>query len=377
VRYISSGHSHGEKISIIFEGVPANLEIDINDINSELSRRQSGYGRGGRMKIEHDEVKFTGGVIFSKTTGAPIAMEVINRDYNNHQTYMSPFDYDLENYKAVKVPRPGHADLVGLMKYEQNDTRVVFERASARETVSRVCVGAICKQILKQMDINVYSYVVNIGGVEVTHLDLKYINESPVRMPSLVKTKEAIELIDQVKLNKDTIGGICVVVAENIPAGIGSYVSHETKLDAKIAANIISIQACKGVEFGQGFALSNHLGSEVHDEIIYDHGFSRTSNNYGGFEGGMTTGMPLVIRAVFKPIPTLMQPLKSVNIDSKEVSPSHIERSDVCVIPAASVICEHVLNYEITKAICEQFTSDTMKQLVTALNDYRDYLKRF
>ena len=217
----------------------------------------------------------------------------------------------------------------------------------------------------------------NIGGIEISNYDFNDLNDSLVRMPSQEKSKEAIELIDEVKLKKDTVGGICEVVASNVPAGIGSYVSHDSKLDAKIASSILSIQACKGVEFGDGFSIANHLGSEIHDEIIYQDGFSRSSNHYGGFEGGMTTGMPIIVRAVFKPIPTLMRPLRSVNIETKEIAPSHIERSDVCVVPAASVICEHAVAYELTKAICEQFTSDTMEQLAEAVTNYREKIKRF
>lgn len=377
MRYISSGESHGEQITVILEGIPANLILDLNSINEELVKRQSGYGRGGRMKIESDTAEIVGGVMFGKTTGAPITIIVKNKDYLNHQKVMSPFNYDLNLYEPIKVPRPGHADLVGAIKYQQKDMRVIFERASARETVSRVCVGAICKQILKQLEINIYSYVVNIGGIEVKDFDMSYLDTSQVRMPNELVSNEAIILIDKAIKNKDTLGGICEVIVENVPLGIGSYVTYESKLDAKMASSILSIQSCKGVEFGKGFDLANHFGSLVHDEIIYDDGFIRKSNNYGGFEGGMTTGMPLVIRSVFKPIPTLMKPLKSVNIETLEEATSHIERSDVCIIPSASIICEHTVAFEILKAITDQFTADTMSQLKDAFSKYREYVKRF
>jgi chorismate synthase len=379
MQYLTSGHSHGEQITVILEGMPSNLMVDLNLINQELSRRQQGYGRGGRMKIEKDQVQILGGVLFGKTTGAPITLIIKNRDYENHRTIMDPFQFEEGKHQAIQVPRPGHADLVGAMKYRFRDMKPVLERASARETVSKVAVGALCKQLLKQLDIEVSSYVDNIGGITTQGeaLNWDYLEQSEVRMPSEKKSLEAMQLIDEVKLNKNTIGGTVSVKATNLPIGIGSYVTSETKLDARIAASLMAIQACKGVEFGDGFDLANQLGSNVHDEIIYQDGFTRKTNHYGGFEGGMTNGMPVIVRAVFKPIPTLMRPLDSVHIETKEIVPSHIERSDVCVVPAASVICEHVVAYELTKAICEQFTSDSMEALIESVSLYRDYLKRY
>lgn len=376
MRYISSGHSHGKQITIILEGIPSNLTIDLEKINRELKRRQMTYGRGNRMKIESDEAEFISGILFGKTTGAPITIVVNNKDYENHKEYMDPFSKG-SNYNKITIPRPGHADLVGAVKYNQKDMRIIFERASARETVSRVVVGAICKQILDLLDINVYSYVKNIGGIESEAKDFSVLSQSPVRMPDKCATEKAIKLIDETKRNKDTLGGIVEVVADNVLVGLGSYATSEEKLDAIIASSIISIQACKGVEFGAGFEIANKLGSVAHDEIIYDDEFLRSSNHYGGFEGGMTTGMPIVVRAVFKPVPTLMKPLQSVEIVTKRSVKSHIERSDVCIVPAASVICEHVLSYEITKAIINQFTSDTMEQLMGEVERHRKYVKRF
>jgi len=378
MRYISSGHSHGEQITIILEGLPSNVFLDREEINEALRKRQLGYGRGARMKIESDEVEILSGVLFGKTTGAPITIVVKNKDYQNHRSYMDPFSYDVEDYEKIQVPRPGHADLVGAIKYNQDDMRIIFERASARETVSRVVVGAICLQILRKLAISVTSFVTNIGGITLdSDFDLNYTEQSVVRMPSQRSSDKAIQLIDEVKIKKDTLGGVCQVEVQNVPVGLGSYTTHETKLDARIAASILSIQACKGIEFGDGFSLGNQLGSLVHDEIIYHDGFTRSSNHYGGFEGGMTTGMPIVLKAVFKPIPTLMKPLKSIHIKTKEVVSSHIERSDVCVVPSASIICMYTVVYEITKAIMEQFTSDTIEQLIDAVASYRDYVKRF
>lgn len=378
MRYLSSGHSHGEQITIIIEGIPSNLSIDINKINEELKRRQKGYGRGKRMNIECDCAIILSGVLFGKTTGAPITVVVKNKDYQNHQEYMEPFASDIANYNPIKVPRPGHADLVGAIKYNIRDMRFIFERASARETVSRVVVGAICKQILALLNIETWSYVKNIGGINCDEdFDKSYLEKSLVSMPSEKASRKAIKLIDEVKLKKDTLGGICQVEVYNVPMGLGSYVTNETKLDAKIASSVMSIQSCKGIEFGDGFELSSHYGSQTHDEISYHEGFTRQSNHYGGFEGGMTTGMPIVLKAVFKPIPTLMQPLQSVDIETKALVASHIERSDVCVLPAAAVICEHTVAIEITKALIAQFTSDTMEQLVDAVIEYQNYTKRF
>jgi chorismate synthase len=379
MHYLTSGHSHGEQITIILEGIPSNLKIDLDLMNQEMRRRQQGYGRGGRMKIEQDKVEIVGGVLFGKTTGAPITLIIKNKDYQNHQTIMDPFQFEEGKHNPIQIPRPGHADLVGAMKYRLRDMKPILERASARETVSKVAVGALCKQILKQLDIEVSSYVENIGGISIKgeELDWNYFEHSEVRMPNEQKSKEAMHLIDEVKLNKNTIGGIVRVKAINLPIGIGSFVTSETKLDARIAASLIAIQACKGVDFGDGFDLANQLGSDVHDEIIYQNGFTRKTNHYGGFEGGMTNGMPLLVKAVFKPIPTLMRPLDSVHIETKDVKPSHIERSDVCVVPAASVICEHVVAYELTKTICEQFSSDSMEALIESITSYRDYLKGY
>lgn len=266
-----------------------------------------------------------------------------------------------------------------MIKYQFDDTRPVFERASARETVSRVVVGSIAEQVLAFLDISSRSFVTQIGNVKLDdyELDWDYLDESPVFMPSRDATKRACELIDYAKTNQDTLGGICQVEVMNVLLGLGSFVSHETKLDAKIAQSLISIQACKGVEFGDGFKLADNFGSVSHDEIYYDQGFKRKTNHAGGFEGGMTTGEPIIVRAVFKPIPTLMKPLMSVDIKTKESVPSHIERSDVCIVPSASVICKYTVLFEILNALVTQFTADTLDQLIKAVKEYRDYVARF
>ncbi|NLC94704.1 MAG: chorismate synthase [Bacilli bacterium] len=377
MRYVSSGHSHGNQITVVLEGVPSNVPIDIAKINEALKLRRSGYGRGSRMNIETDQVEITGGILYGKTTGAPITIIIKNNDYINHESYMDPFNFSKQD--KITVPRPGHADLVGMIKYQFDDTRPVFERASARETVSRVVVGSIAEQVLAFLDISSRSFVTQIGNVKLDdyELDWDYLDESPVFMPSRDATKRACELIDYAKTNQDTLGGVCQVEVMNVPLGLGSFVSHETKLDAKIAQSLISIQACKGVEFGDGFKLADNFGSVSHDEIYYDQGFKRKTNHAGGFEGGMTTGEPIIVRAVFKPIPTLMKPLMSVDIKTKESVPSHIERSDVCIVPSASVICKYTVLFEILNALVTQFTADTLDQLIKAVKEYRDYVARF
>lgn len=377
MRYVSSGHSHGKYITVILESIPSNVPIDLLKINEALELRRSGYGRGPRMKIETDQVEITGGVLYGKTTGAPLTIIIKNNDYVNHESYMDPFNYTKQD--VITVPRPGHADLVGMIKYQFDDTRPVFERASARETVSRVVVGSIAEQILSYLNITAKSFVTQIGNVKLADykLDWDYLSESCVLMPSREATKKACELIDYAKTKQDTLGGICQVEVMNVPLGLGSFVSHDTKLDAKIAQSLLSIQACKGVEFGDGFKLAEMFGSASHDEIYYDNGYQRKSNHAGGFEGGMTTGEPIIIRTVFKPIPTLMKPLMSVDIKTKESVPSHIERSDVCVVPSASVICKYTVLYEILNALVTQFTSDTLEQLIKAVEEYRDYVARF
>ncbi|AXG38197.1 chorismate synthase [Enterococcus gilvus] len=386
MRYLTAGESHGPELTTIIEGVPAGLIVSVDKINEELARRQGGYGRGGRMKIEKDQVRITSGVRHGKTLGSPITMIVENRDWKNWQKVMSveAVEEKAEKLRRVSKPRPGHADLVGGMKYHHSDLRNVLERSSARETTMRVAVGALSKQILAAVDIDIASHVVILGGLEASvpeNLSVKEIKEktsvSEVNMVDETIEEDVKNLIDQTKKAGDTIGGVVEVRTDNVPAGLGSYVQWDRKLDGKIAQIMMSINAFKGVEFGMGFQAARQPGSTVMDEIVWDEGYSRTSNHLGGFEGGMTNGEQIIVRGVMKPIPTLYKPLMSVDIDTKEPYKASVERSDSTAVPAASVVAEHVVATVLAQEILEKFSSDTMDELKQAVAEYREAVKNF
>ena len=386
MRYLTAGESHGPELTTIIEGVPAGLIVSVDKINEELARRQGGYGRGGRMKIEKDQVRITSGVRHGKTLGSPITMIVENRDWKNWQKVMSveAVEEKAEKLRRVSKPRPGHADLVGGMKYHHSDLRNVLERSSARETTMRVAVGALSKQILAAVDIDIASHVVILGGLEASvpeNLSVKEIKEktsvSEVNMVDETIEEDVKNLIDQTKKAGDTIGGVVEVRTDNVPAGLGSYVQWDRKLDGKIAQIMMSINAFKGVEFGMGFQAARQPGSTVMDEIVWDEGYSRTSNHLGGFEGGMTNGEQIIVRGVMKPIPTLYKPLMSVDIDTKEPYKASVERSDSTAGPAASVVAEHVVATVLAQEILEKFSSDTMDELKQAVAEYREAVKNF
>lgn len=380
LRYLTSGESHGQSLISILDGVPSNIELDIDEINKELSKRQGGYGRGGRMKIEKDTVNILGGLRGRVTLGGPISIEVKNKDYENWIKYMSPMeDIDIESKKVSKV-RPGHADLVGCLKYDFEDARNVLERSSARETASRVAVGAICKQILKNFEIDFTSHVVQIGSVKDSSLySFDYIksnvDNSQVRCVNEELEKEIIKEIDKVKADGDTLGGIVEVRVKNTIPGLGSYTQFDRKIDAELAMHLMSIQAIKGVEIGIGFDVASSPGSKVMDEIYYneDSGINRSTNRLGGIEGGMTTGEEIIIRCAMKPIPTLYKPLNSIDVNSLESYQASIERSDNCAVPACSVVCENVVAFVICKYFLEKIGGDNLMDLKT---NYNSYLKR-
>ena len=386
MRYLTAGESHGPELTTIIEGVPAGLTLSVEAINQDLARRQGGYGRGGRMKIEKDQVRITSGVRHGKTLGSPITMIVENRDWKNWQKVMSvePVEEKAEKLRRVAKPRPGHADLVGGMKYHHSDLRNVLERSSARETTMRVAVGALAKQILAAVDIEIASHVAILGGIEATVPEKMSVSEirsktaaSEVNMVDETVEEAVKELIDQTKKAGDTIGGVVEVRTDNVPAGLGSYVQWDRKLDGKIAQIMLSINAFKGVEFGIGFEAAHQPGSKVMDEIVWDNGYSRTSNHLGGFEGGMTNGEQIIVRGVMKPIPTLYKPLMSVDIDTKEPYKASVERSDSTAVPAASVVAEHVVATVLAEEILEKFSSDTIDELQQAVAEYREAIKNF
>ncbi len=391
MRYLTAGESHGPQLTTIIEGVPAGLPLLAEQINEELARRQKGHGRGRRMQIEKDEAQILSGVRHGVTLGSPIALAVENRDFKHWTKIMgaAPLDQEEDNSeikRKITRPRPGHADLNGAIKYGHRDMRNVLERSSARETTVRVAAGAVAKRILEELGVKVAGHVLEIGGVKAektayTSIDeLKEVTEaSPVRCLDEEAAVKMMQAIDDAKKNGDSIGGIVEVVVEGMPVGVGSYVQYDRKLDAKLAAAVMSINAFKGVEIGIGFEAAHKPGSVVHDEITWDEqaGFSRKTNNAGGLEGGMTTGMPIVVRGVMKPIPTLYKPLQSVDIDTKEAFQASIERSDSCAVPAASVVAEAVVAWELACALVEQFGQDRIDLLKENIEKHKRYAREF
>lgn len=388
MRYLTAGESHGPKLTAMIEGLPAGVPIDLAAINQELALRQGGYGRGGRMKIEKDQVEITSGLRHGATLGSPLTMTVENRDWKNWTEIMAIEDVEdkIKNRRRVARPRPGHADLVGGQKYQHRDLRNVLERSSARETTMRVAIGALAQELLKLLDIEVAAHVTMIGGIAAAVPDNLTVAEMKTRAeasplycldPNVEEEMKA--LIDETKKKGDTIGGIVEVVVGGVPAGIGSYVQWDRKLDARLAQAMVSINAFKGVEFGVGFKAAEVPGSQVMDEILWNEkdGYTRKSNNLGGFEGGMTNGEVLVIRGVMKPIPTLYKPLQSVDIDTKEPYLASVERSDSTAVPAASVVAKNVVATVIAEAMLEEFPCASLVQLQTSVAEYRQALREF
>ncbi|MGB9710292.1 MAG: chorismate synthase [Thermodesulfovibrio sp.] len=386
LRFLTAGESHGKGLIGIVEGMPAGVYISKEEIDMELKRRQMGYGRGGRMKIESDEVEILSGIRWGKTLGSPIAFFIKNRDWENWKEAMNP-DKAFENsHPCVTKPRPGHADLAGFIKYQHSDIRNVLERSSARETAMRVAVGALAKQFLKIFDIKIGSFVTGIGPV-CQELQTAYLNEkqllelsvlsedSPVRCPWKDTEEKFINVIDQAIKNGDSVGGCFVVFATGVPVGLGSYVHWDRKLDSRIAMGIMSIQAIKAVEIGDGVIVGKKFGSEVMDEIFFDDFFYRKTNHMGGIEGGVSNGMPVIVKATMKPIPTLRKPLKSVDVFTKEVSLASYERSDICAVPAAAVIGEAVLAWHIAEAFLEKFGGDSLQEIESNFYYYQKQIK--
>ena len=388
MRYLTAGESHGPRLTAIIEGVPAGLPLSEEDINKELKRRQGGYGRGARMKIESDRVEITSGVRHGLTMGGPITLNVTNLDHKKWLEIMNvaPVEEKKKNLRKITKPRPGHADLVGGMKYRFDDLRHSLERSSARETTMRVAVGAVAKRILEEIGLEVASHIVNFGGIEIAipeNLTVSEIKEKAAKSEvSIVvpEQEEAVKAyIDQVKKDGDTIGGIVETLVGGVPVGLGSYVQWDKKLDAKIAQGVVSINAFKGVEFGLGFDAGRLKGSQVMDEIIWSEeaGYTRRTNNLGGFEGGMTNGEPILVRGVMKPIPTLYKPLMSVDIETHEPYKATVERSDPTALPAAGVVMEAVVATVLATEVLEKFSSDNLEELKEAVAKHRDFTKNF
>lgn len=385
IRFLTAGESHGKGIIIILEGFPAGLFISSEDINLELARRQKGYGRGGRMLIETDQVEILSGVRKGVTLGSPITLFVKNKDYENWEKIMTPDLVQGSFGNPLQRPRPGHADLSGGIKYNHRDLRNVLERASARETTVRVAAGAVAKKFLKNFNIFVQSYVSRLGSAASKKEPVRYdclndlADRSPVRMLEKAAERKAISLIDLAKKKGDTLGGIFEVIVTGVPVGLGSHVQWDRKLDGRLAQSLMSLQAIKGVEIGNGFSNAVQPGSKVHDEIAYQtkKGFYHLTNRAGGIEGGMSNGEPIIVRVAKKPIATLKQPLRSVDIETKREIRAAYERSDVCALPAASVIGETICAWVIADAFLEKMGGDFMEEINQRYQLYLKHIRSY
>ena len=390
LHFHTAGESHGKALTALLEGVPSGLGLDVaRDVDPELARRQRGYGRGRRMQIEKDHVELLSGVRLGETLGSPISMVIRNRDWENWTTAMAheapPKDVNLKSLKPHYLPRPGHADLAGAFKYDRRDVRDILERASARETAARVACGAVAKRLLLELGISVQSHVRAIGSVTVDLTDLPddlnaVADEDPVRCLDRKASALMCKEIDEAKDRGDTLGGIFEVVARGLPVGLGSYVSWDRRLDGRLAAAVMSIQAVKGVDLGMGFEAASRPGSEVHDPIVLAEdqtrsgGIGRASNRAGGLEGGVTTGQPILVRGGMKPISTLRKRLPSVDLRDGSAGDAAVERSDVCAVPAAGVVGEAMVALVIADAVLEKFGGDSVRELRRNFDGYITYL---
>ncbi len=385
LRYLNAGESHGRGLMAVVEGVPSGLPVTADAINVDLIRRQGGYGRGGRMRIEKDRIEFICGVRKGKTLGNPLGLLIWNKDWENWKEIMASEPGPPPTERVVTRPRPGHADLVGAIKYGHRDIRNVLEKASARETAIRVAIGGVAKALLAQFNMQVVSYTMDIGGVVApSQVDplaaYQEAEQSDVRCPDPEAAKKMVEHIRGAKHKGDSLGGIFEVVVTNPPVGLGTYVQWDRRLTARLAMAAMSIQAMKGVEIGMGFESARRYGSEVHDDIYFDQTagkFIRKTNNAGGLEGGITNGQPIIVRVAMKPIATLYSPKDSVDIETKEPFEATVERSDICTVPAAGVVGEAVIAYEMANAMIEKFGGDTLEEMKRNYQAYQEYVSSF
>ncbi|MEP6717732.1 MAG: chorismate synthase [bacterium] len=387
-RFTTAGESHGRALVAIVEGLPAGMPVDIAAINHELKRRQWGYGRGGRMKIEHDEVQILSGIRQGLTLGSPIALLIENKDWANWADEMSaePHEVLTEKSRELKRPRPGHADLAGGQKYAARDLRNVLERASARETAARVACGALARQLLMSFGVDILSHVVQLGGIPEKPLEVSWdavaaiTEDAPLRCSDSAAQQRMIQLIDQKRASGDTLGGIFEVIARGVVPGLGSHTAWDLKLDGRLAQAVMSIPAVKAVAIGAGQEASALPGSEVHDEIAYNDEtkeFIRETNRAGGLEGGVTNGEEIRIRGHMKPLSTLRRPLRSVDIDTKQEQPAGFERSDITAVPAAGVIGEAMMALTLAGALCEKFGGDSIGEMKRNYKGYREQLRGY
>ncbi len=385
-RFLTSGESHGISLNVIIDGVPAGFDIDNEYINAQLAKRQVGYGRGGRMKIETDKAIIKSGVRFGKSTGAPIAMEIVNKDFENWKIPMSSFPVDQNDENLAKIAekeitnvRPGHADFAGAIKYDQQDVRNILERSSARETAARVAVGAVAKCILKQFGIEGFSYVLQIAEVKADENvipDEKTIESNDLRLADTNVYEQMKAAIDKAKEEGDTLGGKVEVIYKNLPIGLGSHVQWDRKLDGQLAQAVMSIQAVKAVEIGMGVDVAKTSGKNTHDEVFFENGkIVRKTNNAGGLEGGITNGENLVVKASMKAIPTMKTPLSSINLKSKEAISAHFERSDTCAVSACGVVADAMVATVLVNAFLEKFGQDNLEQIKRNYSAYEEMLR--
>jgi len=385
LRFLTAGESHGPVLTAIIEGLPAGLPITEEYINVQLARRQGGYGRGGRMKIEKDRVKILSGVRGGLTLGSPVTLQVENRDWENWRHIMDPSPGAGSSDRRVTRPRPGHADLAGGIKYRHRDLRNVLERSSARETAARVAVGAVARKFLEELEITIMGAVIRIGSVETkwprlpVHEIKAILDKSQLLCPDPKSEETMKKEIDLAREAGDSLGGVFEIQVHGVPTGLGSHVHWDRKLDGRLAGALMSIQAIKGVEVGLGFLSATLPGSQVHDEIFYaaGKGLYRETNRAGGIEGGISNGEPLVVRAAMKPIPTLYKPLRSIDLETREIKEASVERSDVCAVPAACVVGEAVVAQVLAPECMEKFGGDHMEEIKERVDRYREYIKRF
>jgi chorismate synthase len=378
LRFTTAGESHGPGLVAVVEGLPAGLRVSPEDLDRDLARRQLGHGRGGRMKIETDRATVWGGVRHGRTLGSPVSLLVDNRDHANWAERMSPWPV-AEEVEEVHLPRPGHADLAGVLKYGHTDVRNVLERASARETAARVAAGGLAKAFLRELGMSVHSHVLQIGAVRapvrevLEPAEFAHVDESPVRCLDEAASAEMVAEIDRARKANESLGGVFEVRAFGVPPGLGSHIAWDQRFDARLAFALMSIHAMKGVEIGDGFDLGGRVGSAAHDEIFWDpeHGYFRETNRAGGIEGGMTTGDPVVARVAMKPLPTLTKPLRSVDIETKEPAQALRERTDSCTVPAAGVVGEAMMALELARSSRAKFGGDSMEDALAALEHYR------
>jgi len=395
LRYVTAGESHGPQLTAVISGLPAGLALAEEDINRDLARRQVGYGRGKRMDIERDRARIRSGVRFGRTLGSPLTIVIENRDWANWTDVMSVGPVEDEAQRAVTRPRPGHADLAGVLKWHADDARNILERASARETAARVAVGAVARRLLAEFGIEIFAHVVALGPIAIERPNgatLAAVRDaaerSPFRIGDPSREEELRCLVDAARDEGDTLGGVFEVVATGVPAGLGSCMESDARLDGRLAQALMSIPAIKGVEIGLGFEAARRPGSQVHDPIFFERkdvaphleghgptgGFYRTTNNAGGLEGGITNGEPVVVRAAMKPIPTLRKPLASVDFKTKEPFEAAKERSDVCAVPAAAVVGEAAVAFVLAQAFLEKFAGDHIAEVRAAFESYVEYL---